>query len=135
MSRNLSMPSKDEITIHWKKKYDTTFNNNFCWGCGFSHSTLHRAHLLAHCNGGNEHPDNLILLCKLCHYEIQEYHTNTKEEADKIKSLILEGMPFFSIRVKIYSEKIKLGLYDNFLIEQGFTKNDIDKIKLDKYES
>ena len=128
MSRNLSMPSKKEITLHWKKKYDITFEDNFCWGCGFRKHSLDRAHLLAHCNGGDEHPDNLILLCKFCHYEIQEHHTNNQEQANKIKSMIIDGMPFFAIKMNIYIGKYKLGLYNDFYIEQGLSIEHINEI-------
>jgi len=129
MSRNLYMPSKKEITLHWQQNYDIKFEDDFCWGCGYPTNSLHRAHLLAHCNGGDENPNNLILLCRFCHYEIQEHHTNTQEQADKIKSLIINGMPFFTIKANIYIGKLKLGIYDDFMIKKGFTKKQINEVK------
>ena len=34
-----------------------SFKQNYCWGCGYE-SNIQRAHLHAHCKGGNEKCDN-----------------------------------------------------------------------------
>ena len=127
MSRE-TMPSKEKITKHWQENYDSTLKQNYCWGCGYQ-ANVQRSHLHAHHKGGNEKCDNLILLCHFCHTYLQEDFAKTKEGSAKIKNMILDGMPFFYIKSNLYINKMKLGTYDNFLIEQGFTKEYIEDCK------
>ena len=39
-----------------------------CWRCGYQ-SILHLCHIIPHSLGGNDSPDNLVLLCNRCHRE------------------------------------------------------------------
>jgi hypothetical protein len=123
MSQKRNMPSKKNIVLHWNNKYKVPFDDTYCWGCGLTGS-VERAHLLAKSMGGSDDSDNLILICKPCHYETQEYFANTQEEADNFKLMILDGMPLFNIRKNHIIEKAKLGLYDLSYKKMGIDEND-----------
>jgi hypothetical protein len=119
------MPKVEAIVNYWKDNYCESFDSSFCWGCGFPNfGILDRAHLHARCKGGSDEPDNLVLLCRFCHSNVQEMFTDTKEQSNKIRSMILEGMPFFNIRVSFFTEKIKTGLYEDRLDEMKIKKSD-----------
>jgi 5-methylcytosine-specific restriction endonuclease McrA len=38
-----------------------------CWACRIDTTSLERAHVVAHRNGGSMHPTNFFLLCPVCH--------------------------------------------------------------------
>lgn len=129
MSQKRKMPSINLIVSYWNEKYSNDFDSSFCWGCGFSVSSLERAHLLAKSNGGYDTVDNLVLLCKFCHSHVQENFTYTKVQSDKVKDMILNGMPFFNVKVAHYVSKIKIGLYDDIVESIGIDKNDFQYFK------
>ena len=130
MSQKRTMPTKAKIVEHWNAKYDEDFSANYCWGCGHKCNYLERAHLLAKCEGGTDEENNLILLCRICHVAIQEHVSNTIEEANHIKEMILEGMPFYKIHSVFYAEKIKSGIYDKTdLTRIGVSKEDLEQFK------
>ncbi len=87
-----SMPSKGEIFEHWKTWLDKNgfdWGEPTCWACryGFNgkyditdfyssdetikkhwnKSSLQRCHIIPKSLGGNNHPENLFLMCKECH--------------------------------------------------------------------
>lgn len=62
--------SKIQITEHWQDK-DHPFANAFvdaCWICGWYSLALEKCHLIALFEGGADELDNLVLLCKNCHW-------------------------------------------------------------------
>lgn len=124
MSHKRNMPSIKNIVLHWNNKYKVNFDDTYCWGCGFSTNHLQRAHLLARSTNGPDESDNLILICRHCHFDTQEYFASTQKEADNFKDLILDGMPLFHIRKNNIIEKAKLGLYDLSYKEMGINEND-----------
>jgi 5-methylcytosine-specific restriction endonuclease McrA len=130
MSQKRTMPTKAKIVEHWNATYGYYYTEQDCWGCGLNTTALDRAHLFARCKGGPDEEDNLILLCRTCHLSIQEPLSDTIEEANHIKKLILQGLPFFSIQWSFYTEKIKSGIYDKSdLTSIGISKEDIEKFK------
>jgi 5-methylcytosine-specific restriction endonuclease McrA len=130
MSQKRKMPTKAKIVEYWNATYDHYFTDDYCWGCGTNTTELDRAHLFARCKGGPDEENNLILLCRTCHISIQEPVSDTIEEANHIKKLILEGLPFWSIKWFFYTEKIKSGIYDKTdLTSIGVSKEDIEKFK------
>ncbi|MFH1932757.1 MAG: hypothetical protein ABIN18_14370 [Pseudomonadota bacterium] len=71
-----AMPSHEEIIRHNAKllkdnKFKTTVTkaNETCWSCGRKTTLLYRCHVIGrrHCNGNN-HPENIWLLCGGCHF-------------------------------------------------------------------
>ena len=130
MSQKRTMPTKAKIIAHWNLTYEQEFTSKNCWGCGGNAETLERAHLLAKCKGGADEENNLILLCRICHVSIQEPVSDTIEQAEHIKSLILDGFPFWKIMFTFYAEKIKGGVYDKTdLTRIGVSKEDLEKFK------
>ena len=130
MSQKRTMPTKAKIMAHWNLTYNQEFTSKNCWGCGGNSQTLERAHLLAKCKGGADEEDNLILLCRICHVTIQEPVSDTIEEANHIKKLILEGNPFFKILYTLYVQKIQSGVYEKTdLSRLGISAEDLNKFK------
>jgi 5-methylcytosine-specific restriction endonuclease McrA len=129
IKKNRTMPNVNLIVEHWNTKYNLFFDKYYCWGCGFPCNFLHRAHLLARSSGGSNNCDNLILLCRDCHLGIQENFTYSEREAERIKYLILDGMPFFSIQKNRILTNAKLGLYDHLIESIGVSKNDFELFK------
>ena len=128
------MPKKEDIALHWNKKYNVDFDTVHCWGCGFPDAS-DRAHIVAKCYGGDDSEENLVLLCRLCHNHIQEVMpTTTNEDADSFKLSILDHMPFFGIKYNFMLSKVKHGVYDrltdNDLLSIGITREQLNKIKL-----
>jgi len=61
---------------------------------------------------------------------IQKHGSNTIEEANHIKEMILEGMPFHKIHSVFYAEKITSGIYDKTdLTRIGVSKEDLEQFK------
>ena len=74
-SKPRRMPTKNQIKEYWWKRLvelekfickDEVFEDDYCFACGFEAHT-ERAHILAKCEGGNNEPSNLHLLCSQCH--------------------------------------------------------------------
>ena len=108
--KRLNMPKKKDIKNHWAIKYnDDFFLQDDCWGCGLPFNT-ERCHLFSHHKGGSMHPDNLILLCKMCHNHIQERMTDTKDDAEYIRELIIDSCPFMLIQFNFMKQLIDLKL-------------------------
>ena len=64
-----------EIIDYWETRVDEcdisvdfSYAHERCWRCGYK-SVLHRCHIIPHSLGGEDHPSNLVLLCKRCHVE------------------------------------------------------------------
>ena len=81
MSQERRMPTKSAIKNHWDSqlvllgKFDSieeVWEADYCFACGMldgkddAHFT-ERAHIFARAKGGKDTPDNLHLLCHLCH--------------------------------------------------------------------
>jgi len=66
MGRNTnSTPTKHQIFAYWSAAgYDGQLDD--CMFCRFKQKTQ-RAHIIAHCDGGADASDNLVLLCRICH--------------------------------------------------------------------
>ena len=67
--------SKLEIAEFWKCELEAgEVNVNFknatthCWRCGVK-KRLDRCHIVPHSQGGEDSPENFVLLCKHCHFE------------------------------------------------------------------
>lgn len=130
MSQKRTMPTKAKIVTHWNLTYNQEFTSKNCWGCGGNAQTLERAHLFAKCKGGLDEEDNLILLCRICHVSIQEPVSDTIEEANHIKKLILDGNPFFKIIFTLYVQKIQSGIYEKTDLNRlGISVEDMNKFK------
>jgi len=81
-----AMPSHGEIRRHWATrlvelgKFDSieeACEADYCFACGalpFDGGKTHRAHIVAHCVGGDETPANLHLLCSMCHRDSELLH-------------------------------------------------------------
>ena len=81
------MPSKMTIIRYWLNHHDKhpeakrwmdrvgeyfverthKDEHDICFACDFINETTEKAHIKARCNGGNDEPDNLHLLCPQCH--------------------------------------------------------------------
>ena len=113
------MPSKLEIAKHWGFPTDDL---TYCWGCGFPGGRIERAHLIAKSSGGDNNPDNFILLCNFCHTHIQEMHAQ-KPASESIRRLFKNThLPFFKIVYNFHAMKINAGLYPNHIYKntKGF---------------
>jgi len=95
------MPTRAQIYNHWAplmfdppEDYDKT---KTCWGCG-QQSALQRCHIIARCDGGTDEVNNLLLLCKRCHYS-QETICMDEKRREKFVELILDGAPFMTARL------------------------------------
>ena len=60
---------------HWKKYVDEDDlgvdwleADTYCWRCGCK-KNLQRCHIVPHALGGEDKPENIVLLCKRCHAE------------------------------------------------------------------
>lgn len=67
--------SKNMIREQWKEKLEravvnTSYNNatTHCWRCG-TKKRLDRCHIIPFSRGGQDSPDNFVLLCKHCHID------------------------------------------------------------------
>jgi hypothetical protein len=65
----------DQIVSYWAIKVDeSTLSIDFseaherCWRCAYK-TKLERCHIIPHSLGGQDAPENLVLLCRLCHAE------------------------------------------------------------------
>ncbi|MBX3253499.1 MAG: HNH endonuclease [Chitinophagaceae bacterium] len=65
----------DQIVTYWATKVDkSTLSIDFseaherCWHCGYK-TKLERCHIVPHSLGRQDAPENLVLLCRLCHAE------------------------------------------------------------------
>ena len=68
MSKRLGMPTKKQLNVfHGRDAYD-----NSCMACGLE-GELHRSHINPICNGGGNEPENLHLLCRVCHTESEAW--------------------------------------------------------------
>ena len=103
------MPTKKAILKHWSIEYDMELYDDICWGCSFQ-STTYRCHLLAKCKGGNEDVNNLILLCNFCHNIQEHYYSNSIEDSNKFKEMIINNPPFLNIKCDYYNSLIKNGI-------------------------
>ena len=71
------MPTAKAIKKHWAQwlvtagKFDSiqeVLEDDYCFACGFTSARpLERAHILALAEGGDNHAENLHMLCHLCH--------------------------------------------------------------------
>jgi hypothetical protein len=106
--------TKREITQFWINKYGNLqnekwyFDEEICWGCGCeTYGNIDRCHLIAYVFCQNNNIDNLILLCRNCHI-YQENFTKDLENANYIKSLILQGYPFKKMMLNNNIDKLNL---------------------------
>lgn len=67
--------TKNDIANFWKNKLEAnevnaSFKNatTHCWRCGVK-KRLDRCHIVSHSQGGEDIPENFVLLCKHCHFE------------------------------------------------------------------
>ena len=97
------MPSKKEIALYHKMPVD------FCWGCGFE-TFLDRCHVKARWKGGPDSVDNLILLCRFCHSNIQEWIASSNKP-ERIFTLLEKHLPFFEIKMNHYLKLHSIGAF------------------------
>ncbi|MBP2025082.1 HNH endonuclease [Peptoniphilus stercorisuis] len=74
MRKNIKT-TKKEIVNYWFNKIDEsnlsvdfTEAHERCWRCGYK-VPLERCHIIPDSLGGEDSPENLVLLCKRCHIE------------------------------------------------------------------
>lgn len=127
MGQNRNMPSKKKIVEHWQLKYNLEIDDIHCWACGFP-SQLDRAHLKARYDSSLDTEDNLVLLCRHCHWA-QEPFASKDESSKKFKELILDGLPFFSNTYNRIQNNVKLGLYDSCIEETSISNYDFEEVK------
>lgn len=77
---------EQELNFDWADAY------THCWNCGdnkyrttTNKPSLERCHIIPHSLGGNDSPDNYVLLCKECHQEAPNIR-NSNDMWDWIKS-------------------------------------------------
>ena len=65
------MPSHSMVFHHWRMMgLKPAKNKQTCFRCGYTAPdklNLERAHIIARCNGGPDHVDNLVICCHHCH--------------------------------------------------------------------
>ena len=73
--RRIIATTVSEIVNYWKRNSQThTPNVDFydaherCWRCSYK-TKLQKCHIVPHSLGGSDSPQNLVLLCRLCHEE------------------------------------------------------------------
>jgi len=73
-----SIPSKQLVRSTWAErllvwhKFDSQHEleeADYCWACGFANGGTERCHILAVAEGGDNSPENIHLLCHLCHID------------------------------------------------------------------
>ena len=105
------IPTKIEIAVHWGFPIDDL---TYCWGCGDCDSRIERSHLLAKYAGGDNNPDNFVLLCKFCHNNIQEQTAGKSQSSKAMKKLFKNAhLPFFQLKYNFLAMKFNAGLYPN----------------------
>ena len=101
MNRRHSLPSKKAILLHWSEiLWDAPTDLDTCWACGLP-GVIQRAHLHPRCEGGSDDVDNLVLLCRCCHWT-QE----TITDRDEFRAALIDGAPFMSARIAYLKTKI-----------------------------
>ncbi len=71
--RRIVRAQEDLIKDMWSLSEieDIAEYESICWACEaeLKHSKLYRAHIVSQKNGGDNQPNNFVLLCKRCHEE------------------------------------------------------------------
>jgi hypothetical protein len=107
MSRQLKT-KKQEIREYWADKmFECPEDLETCWGCGITGRTQ-RCHIQAVCDGGTDSPDNLMLLCKMCHI-MQETICGHAVNRTQFIEAIKDGAPFMTARLKYFMIMEKYG--------------------------
>lgn len=84
------MPSRRQIADYWMGRpdaiekmgyagtgYDDEFAHDECWACGDAGSKLEKCHVHSRWKGGNDLPENLVILCQRCHVESEDMPVST----------------------------------------------------------
>lgn len=63
------MPSHAAVFHHWRMMGLAPKSKRTCFHCGYeaTDGNLERAHIIARCDGGPDHVDNLVICCRPCH--------------------------------------------------------------------
>jgi len=121
------MPTKKAIASHW------SMGDDYCWGCGINTNLLDRAHIKARSQGGSDTEENLALLCRFCHSNIQESLCHNEKGRQKFIKVVKDGMPFFQLNFSFLQSKFKSGFYDDILkdilISKGYIEEDEAELK------
>jgi hypothetical protein len=123
------MPSKIQIFRYWQNKMidSEDIDLNVCWGCGFT-AAIERCHIHDRCYSLNDNVSNLVLLCKDCHRH-QESMCGTENGRIEFVEKLINGAFLMNYRIESLCTKIKYNLYDNVLIELGYTNKQIEDVK------
>jgi len=101
MNARSNLPTKKAILKHWSAiLWDPPETVDTCWSCGLP-GLIERAHLQARCDGGSDEIDNLILLCRACHWQqetIIDHHA--------FREALIDGAPFMSARLAYLRAKM-----------------------------
>lgn len=67
-TRSSIVAAHEGLVARLGRKYDGEFDPlRDCWGCGVTHRTLERAHIIPASAGGSSYAGNFFLLCSPCH--------------------------------------------------------------------
>ena len=100
--------TKKEIVNYWERHQDEcglsvdwSEAEERCWRCGYK-KTLERCHIIPDSLGGEDKPENLVLLCKRCHIEAP----NVESKTFMWDWLRAYGTPFYDIfwKIRAYEE-------------------------------
>lgn len=78
-----------------------------CWGCGFTAPFIDRAHVRAVCDGGTNEPENMVLLCRMCHTAQETVCITDKGRENFVKALE-DGVPFMKARAEYLLAQVEL---------------------------
>lgn len=100
--------TKKEIADYWGKyqeecglSVDWSEAEERCWRCGYK-KPLERCHIIPDSLGGEDKPENLVLLCKRCHIEAP----NVESKTFMWEWLRAYGTPFYDTfwKIRAYEE-------------------------------
>jgi len=70
------LPSEVAIREYWRDRLwrekgfdspDEFMEPSVCFACGIADHDIEKAHIKARCEGGTDSPDNIHMLCPICH--------------------------------------------------------------------
>ena len=106
-STKRKMPSKRQIHSFWMDKiWEIPDRLHTCWGCGFDTITQ-RCHILARAEGGDDNPENLVILCKRCHLD-QESMCMSETGRKNFIALLKDGALFMGKRIADYKHILEI---------------------------
>jgi len=132
MTRKPIKTKIEDIVDYWSRHMDEcglsvdwSEAHSHCWRCGYDEK-LERCHIIPHALGGQDAPDNLVLLCKRCHAE----NPNVADKEVMWDWIRACGVPFYETFWWLHGLKEYKFIYRKSLAEELNTVG----IELEKFK-